>query len=449
MLHLESEGRTHVRLGVRGVLPLGLIGVLALTLAGCAPTDPGPSATAVSASPATPPSDEVPAVAATNVSERRYTSPDASPVEPGPARDRDAVVRPGITSARPAEPEPTAAELAILKERVSAAIESVRSRDVPITAPFWAIFHGILGLGPGLALVDHKSGNSVNALDYMFGGDFHLGPIRGMRFVPTEAGLDVGIGPEHEGQGHVDQFVAERLQWGVPHDRKVRVLGRDYTMLDFARESQARATTELELSWSIIVIGDCFGTKSIWTNRLGQKLKYEDVVRAELAAPVNGAACGGTHRLFGLSYALFLHLKAGGKEEGIWKEVRAHLDRHVDLAREYQQPDGTFSSLYFEEKGISPDKRVRLGSAGHTLEWLAFYLPKKRLTEGWMRKAANAVSMLFLEMKAEPVESGALYHACHGLVYYRHRVFGDEPAGTPGANPPSETHPQSEGVPKR
>ncbi len=38
-----------------------------------------------------------------------------------------------------------------------------------------------------------------------------------------------------------------------------------------------------------------------------------------------------THRLFGLTYALFLHLQSGGKIEGIWSEVKDHLDNHVAL----------------------------------------------------------------------------------------------------------------------
>ncbi len=51
--------------------------------------------------------------------------------------------------------------------------------------------------------------------------------------------------------------------------------------------------------------------------------------------------------------------------------------------------------MYFEEANISPDKRIQLGSAGHTLEWLAFYLPKERLTELWVQRAAERVSQLF------------------------------------------------------
>ncbi len=63
-------------------------------------------------------------------------------------------------------------------------------------------------------------------------------------------------------------------------------------MRDFALESQARCKLDLELSWSIILIGQYLGTKSEWVNRAGEKLTYEDIVRAELKAPINGAACG-------------------------------------------------------------------------------------------------------------------------------------------------------------
>lgn len=323
---------------------------------------------------------------------------------------------------RPANSVPSS-----LKTRLEAAIEQVRQRELYTNNAFWTIFHGILGLGPGLALTDPNTQTKVNALDYIFGGNFAYGEIRGMRFIPTDAGLDVQTGPTFVGQGHQDQFIAEIAQWDTPPDKKVVVYGREYSLMDFVHEVKAHSRpTGQELSWAIVVLAQYIGTDFEWTNRFGEKLHFEDVVRFELDASVNQAACGGTHRLFGLTWAYHLHMKNGGKREGIWKEVADKLDQHVAMAKEYQNPDGAFSSLYFRGKGSTTDPKDRLGAAGHTLEWLAAWLPDDQLREQWMQDGANAVALMILDIQSSEMESGALYHATHGLILYYRRVFGWE-----------------------
>jgi len=41
----------------------------------------------------------------------------------------------------------------------------------------------------------------------------------------------------------------------------------------------------------------------------------------QTAGKVATAACGGTHRLFGLSWVYHLHLQKGGKTEGVWRAI--------------------------------------------------------------------------------------------------------------------------------
>ncbi|MFO0944395.1 MAG: hypothetical protein U1D30_00385 [Planctomycetota bacterium] len=346
-----------------------------------------------------------------------------APVADSPAPSASEVAKSAeVVAVKPQTPLP-----ASLKTRLEAAIEQVRQRELYTNNAFWTIFHGILGLGPGLAITDPNTQTKVNALDYVFGGNFAYGEIRGMRFIPTSAGLDVQTGPTFIGQGHQDQFIAEIAQWNTPPDKKVIVYGREYTLMDFVHEVKAHVRpTGQELSWAIVVLAQYIGTDFEWTNRFGEKLHYNDVVRFELEASVNQAACGGTHRLFGLTWAYHLHMQNGGKKEGIWKEVADKLDQHVAMAKEYQNPDGAFSSLYFRGKGSTTDPKDRLGAAGHTLEWLAAWLPDDQLKEQWMQDGANAVSLMILDLQSAEMESGALYHAVHGLILYYRRVFGWE-----------------------
>src|SRR5262249_29876936 len=91
-----------------------------------------------------------------------------------------------------------------------AAVQNVRDRDLLTTNGFWTVFHGILGLGPSVKLVDPVTREKFNAVDYICKGR----PLEGLEFIPTEWGLDVRTtGPTGRGQGHQDYFIAEMAVW--------------------------------------------------------------------------------------------------------------------------------------------------------------------------------------------------------------------------------------------
>jgi hypothetical protein len=309
-----------------------------------------------------------------------------------------------------------------LQGRIEAALRQVKERDLLTTNSFWTVFHGILGTGPETTLLDPVTNRRVNAIQYIREG----GEVRGLEFIPTKWGLDVRTGPQFVGQGHQDQFIAEMAQWGMPADTKFVVNGKDYTFADFVNHTKmrARVTQNQELSWAIIIIGQYLGTDLHWTNGYGEELNFEDVVRYELNQPVDSAACGGTHRLFGLTWVYHLHLRRGGQKVGVWKDVAAKFLDYEGRAHRFQNPDGTFSTKYLAGPGNVRDPQIRIGSSGHVLEWLALALPDAELREPWVQDAANAVALLILDAQGTAVESGALYHAAHGLRLYHDRVFG-------------------------
>jgi hypothetical protein len=336
----------------------------------------------------------------------------SGPVETGPTETL-------VLAPKPAPPGP--------RLRIESAIEHVRQRELLTTNAFWTIFHGILGLGPSVPLRNPDTGERVNAVQYICNG----GELRGMQFIQTKHGLDVQIGPLSVGQGHQDQFIAEMAQWGMPADKKFIVHGRDYTFLDFVRHAQMRArlTAKQELSWAILVIGQYLGTDISWTNEDGEKLHFEDLVRYELDASVEEAPCGGTHRLFGLTWAYHVHLAKGGRRVGVWQGVADKTVKYRDLARKYQNPDGSFSTNFFRGPGNAADKQLRINTTGHTLEWLALALTDAELKEAWMQEAANALALMILDLQGAPIEGGSLYHAVHGLIIYYARVYDRSPLG--------------------
>ncbi len=310
-----------------------------------------------------------------------------------------------------------------LKERIEAAIDQVRHRELLLNNGFWTVFHGILGLGPSVTLKHPLLGIQVNAVDYIAGG----GELRGLRFIPTEHGIDVENGEQFVSQGHQDQFVAEMAQCDLPADRQFQIHGKKYTFMDFVRHSQMRArlNANQELSWTIVVVGQYLGTDISWTNSYGEPLRFEDLVRYEVDANVEQAACGGTHRLFGLQWAHNLHRRSGGKTEGVWKDLAMEQEKYQRLAQKYQNPDGSFSTEFFRSPGNASDMQLRMNTTGHILEWLAYSLPEARLREEWMERAVNCLALMFFEIQNQSMEGGTLYHAAHGLRIYHERVFGD------------------------
>jgi hypothetical protein len=54
----------------------------------------------------------------------------------------------------------------------------------------------------------------------------------------------------------------------------------------------------------------------------------------------------------------------------------------------------------------------------------------QQLKESWIRQAAINLCDLLQSTKDVALECGALYHAAHGLVLYRARIFGPRRYGT-------------------
>ena len=189
----------------------------------------------------------------------------------------------------------------VLEKRINAAIENVERRDLLTTHAFWTIFHGILGMGPDIPLFDPETGKRVKAIDQIATGD----KIRGMEFIETPHGLDVvTMAGSGVGQGHQDQFVAEMTQWNMPLTQPILINGKKHLFEEFARHSKMRTsvTRNQELGWAIVIISRHYGTSHRWTNMFAEELSLEDAVRYELKLPIPTAACGGTHRLFGLTW---------------------------------------------------------------------------------------------------------------------------------------------------
>ena len=125
-----------------------------------------------------------------------------------------------------------------------------------------------------------------------------------------------------------------------------------------------------------------------------------------------------------VAVALNRHLEAGGKLEGPWLKADQKIKQAVATVRENQQPDGTYSTNYFIRPSTSDDMGTRLGTTGHTFEFLTVALDDEQVRAPWFNKSLLALLDMLERMQDLELECGGLYHSMHGLQLYRARMFG-------------------------
>lgn len=303
-----------------------------------------------------------------------------------------------------------------------------RERELSVeTNAAWQVLHGVLAFQREF-LITHQ-GQSVPAVDYLLNGGEMRGwtveivtnPSSGKRGL--RAALELG---SQAGQGHADQWLANMVQAGVSMEQPVKVGADAVTMQEWVAQSQWDAPRNLdrEYSWTLIALNRCLPTDTTWTASDGQPWSIQRLVEEEASQDLTDSACGGTHRAIALASALKRRRTEGGSIDGAWLAAEEVVKEAIARAREYQNRDGSFSTRFFERPGTSPDLAMNLGCTGHTLEFLSIALPDEALNEPWMQRAVLYLCDVFRATRKVPLECGALYHATHGLVLYRQRVFG-------------------------
>ena len=301
----------------------------------------------------------------------------------------------------------------------------------------WQILHGALAYGRAFLMRDDE-GRLVRAVDYLLEG----GRMKGWRMQPGERNLpggrrglsavmEQGTGT---GQGHADQWLAVLAQCNLTPEQTIKVRGEEFTIADFLAQSQwdvydSQKTAD-EWSWTLIGLTTYWPLDKEW-EAAGGECSLERLMQFEAGEQfdhVRAAACGGTHRLIGMTMALNRYIEKQGDPaqdatDG-WGVARDRVDEAVKLSKAYQQSDGSFSQEYFFRASHSQDLEERLGTTGHTLEFLTLALTDEQLKEDWVTRAVVHLCKVFNNTKDVDLECGKLYHAMHGLVLYRQRRFG-------------------------
>ena len=167
-------------------------------------------------------------------------------------------------------------------------------------------------------------------------------------------------------------------------------------------------------------------TDAEWENRNGETWSLSRLMEEEIEQPIRGAACGGTHRLFGLSYGCQRRLLATGQLDGVYRRADKYVREYQVLAlSKLQNRDGSFSTEWFKypaDRDDDIDRKVQ--TTGHILEWLVASLDQEML---YHSRVVAAVEFLTSALAREPNRAwkiGPLGHALHALNIYQERVWG-------------------------
>ncbi|WP_145359941.1 hypothetical protein [Alienimonas californiensis] len=330
-----------------------------------------------------------------------------------------------LPTAKPLDSLAVACDQAI--EITSARLLTGESRTTASNSP-WQIGHGLMALREDYTLI--VDGRRVSALDWIASGPSFKGEpwfVRG-QYGPKAHEYS---GVMYDFEGHPNQILAFLAMSDLP---KTFVLkdgaGRPFTIADWIETAkrEVRLNRTEEITWTLWAFSVYLDSESQWVNARREPWSMERLVQEEIKSDPTKHACGGTHGLYALASARNARLQEGKPLRGHWLLAHEKVGRYTNLARSLQNPDGSFSDKYFMGRSHQRDLVTRIGSSGHTLEFLMMALPQSELDSPWVRAGVGRVAADLLAGRHAEVGGkavGGMYHAVHALKLYRERTAED------------------------
>jgi hypothetical protein len=334
-----------------------------------------------------------------------------------------------------------------LKAMLDEMIDHTRDRHLsPQVNNAWQIVHALLAYGKDLKLFDQERNQLVPALEFMAAEKVK---VRGWDFAPGDKGVNaLMLEAGKVGPGHDDQWIGYLAQAGLSLDEELIVKGQKFTWRNVLEQAKWNVRPGMEATWTLMAGSKYLSPTEVWKARDGGEWSMEKLVDMECDQKLGESACGGSHRMYGITTALNAYKATGGELKGGWKKAQEKIDDTIRRGREFQQPDGGFSTQFFERSASSGEIQLRINTTGHVFEYLALALDDKELKSDWMRRGALFLCRNLQNAKDLPLECGGLYHAAHGLILYRERMFGPRTKKASDApTPPSDVISASDKAP--
>ncbi|MCH2113786.1 MAG: hypothetical protein MK171_02570 [Pirellulales bacterium] len=284
----------------------------------------------------------------------------------------------------------------------------------------WEVMHAMLAYEVhSKVLQGGPQGDPITAVGWLC---FNQGcKRRSLMYVNDQGKIRVRVGPAM--QGHRGQLLAMLAQAKVSREYPMRIDEQDFTIADLVHMEMETCYSRTELTFKLIGLIRYLDTSTTWMNNQGMEWSIPRLISEELRQPVRGAACGGTHRLAGLTVAYKTREQRGEPVDGEYLRAKNFVRRYQKYAYRLQNSDGSFSTEWFRGKGDEQDLDRNLKTTGHLLEWLLYAASERELQHWRTRKAANYLANILNNNRFKDWEAGPLGHAIHALLIYDRLVF--------------------------
>lgn len=296
------------------------------------------------------------------------------------------------------------------------AIYYTRQVDAEVLRP-WSIMHGLIGYGEETLII--YRGRRHSATEYLCANG--IGDDRRILFAEDgklKARMGIGV------QGHEAQLLAMLAQANVPFDQTLTVDGQAFEVKDLIQTEMETCRSDSELTFKLLGLSHYLQSDKEWESEQGETWSLERLVKEELEQPVNDGACGGTHRLMAISYALEQRRAEGKPIDGHWYRADKFIRDFQTYAWKFQHRDGSFSTGWFKERKFKGEIERKLYTTGHVLEWLVFSLPESELSDPRIGQTVDYILNLMLSAPNYDLAVGPRGHALHALRMYEEKVFG-------------------------
>ena len=280
----------------------------------------------------------------------------------------------------------------------------------------WAVMHALLAFGSDYEMIGPNN-KRVNAVGWMC----HNGLCKTQRiFTPRGNGFVPNVGGGV--QGHQGQFLAILAQCQVPPDYPIQIGNNKYTVQDLVRYEMATCKERSELTFKLIGLSYYLESNKQWRANDGKVWSIQKLIQEELAQPIVGAACGGTHRLMGFSFALKQRSLQGEPITGQYLRAAKFVEDFISYTWRLQNPDGSFSTNWYESRGNDPNDERKVQTSGHMLEWLLFTVNDEELQSPRVEKAVDFLLSKIYDSRSKKWPIGPRGHATRALAIYSARM---------------------------
>ena len=285
----------------------------------------------------------------------------------------------------------------------------------------WGMLHAIMVYGADTKIIAGR--RTYSAIAWIAGNN----SCRGKKLLELQDGVltaNSGIGL----QGHQAQMLAILALADVPIDYPLYAGDRRFSVRDLVEQEMLACHRGEELTFTLIGLAHYLDTETVWTNDEGESWDFQKLIREELAQPIVGAACGGTHRLMGYAHALRKRRAEGRPIDGQWKRAEVYGDDFVRYVYRLQNRDGSMSTDWFEGREDNGDLDRKIQTTGHMVEWLLTITPDSQLQDSRLVRAVQFLLSSMYQERDHDWKVGPKGHALRSLAMYYERVYQQGPA---------------------